>query len=211
MTSTERRRTGARATGRLAMIAVLFAAAGTLSGCFGHEAAGQGSGPPAAGASPVVTAPLHVRSGVTRVVGELAPDARKHLADRAGALVAAYFRAAFLEPASRRLHGSQLFPGFTPGATALATQDRAVLTGAAYAGADRITPKGATAYVNVLAPKGHVVGATVRVTLALSVTTHARTRPVDVAGRLLLTPTSGGWRVFGYAVSQSGRSARSTR
>ena len=195
---------------RLAVLAAVLLTVGGLSGCFGHsdEHPGAGKG---ASASPVVTAPLQVRSGVTRVVGELDPDARKQLASRAGALVEAYFRAAFLDRGAARASAAKVFPGFTSAARSLAAGDRKVLTGAGYKGADRIEPQGGTAYVNVLAPHGHPVGATVRVTLALRVTEHGRTRPVDVAGRLLLTPTPQGWRIFGYDLSQSGSHARSTR
>jgi hypothetical protein len=51
----------------------------------------------------------------------------------------------------------------------------------------------------------------VRISLALRVTSGRRTTPVDVAGRLLMTPTSAGLKVFGYDLSQSGRRATSTR
>jgi hypothetical protein len=194
---------------RLAVPATLIVAAVTLSGCFGHGDT-RSQGPPQSGsASPVAVAPLKVRSGVTRVVGQLAPDARTRLAGRAGSLVKAYFQAAFLDPRAGQAAGPLAFPGFTPGARALAERDHDVLTGAPYAGADRVSPRGGTAYFNVLAPNGHPVGATVRVGLTLSVTDGGRTRPVAVSGRLMLTPTAHGWRIFGYDLSQSGRHARS--
>ncbi|MDX6325258.1 MAG: hypothetical protein QOK15_1612 [Nocardioidaceae bacterium] len=210
MTTTDRRRTGGRCARRLAALATLLATAATVSACTGHDDTKPAAAPSGGSTTAAPLAPLKVRSGVTRIVGELSPKARKHLATRAGALVEAYFRAAFLAPHAGRAAGRATFPGFTPEARSLAAQDRGVLTGASYAGAERISPKGGTAYVNVLAPRGHVEGATVQVRLALSVTSNGRARPVAVAGRLLLTPTSKGLRIFGYDLSRSGRHARST-
>src|SRR4051812_25429718 len=104
MTSTSR---------RVAVLAAALLTSGALSGCFGHSDEHQDDAGPGATGSPVVTRPLQVRSGVTRVVGELPPDARQHLAAKAGALVEAYFRAAFLDPRGGRAAPAAVFPGFT--------------------------------------------------------------------------------------------------
>lgn len=202
MTSTSR---------RVAVLAAALLTSGALSGCFGRSDEQQGAAEPSGTASPVATAPLEVRSVVTRVAGELRPAARRHLAEKAGALVKAYLRAAFLDPRVGSAPPGSVFRWFTAEARTLAVGDRRVLTGVGYAGADRIEPQRGTARVNVVAPHGRPVGATVWVSLALRVTDGSRTRPVDVSGRLLLTPTSGGWRIFGYDLSQSGSHARSSR
>ena len=182
-----------------------------LSGCFGHSDEHHAAGSGGSTASPAVTHPLQVRSAVTRVAGELKPDARQHLADKAGALVQTYLRAAFLDPRAGKASPAAVFPGFTTESRTLASHDRSILTGASYAGADRIEPVSGTAHLNVVAPHGRAVGATAWVRLTLRVTDDGRTRPVQVAGRLLLTPTPQGWRIFGYDLSQSGAHARSTR
>src|SRR5947209_15188963 len=137
---------------RVAAPAILLVTALALSGCFGHSTT---SSKPAASASPSATPtalpPLTVRSVVTRVIGDLAPHERDRFGARAGALVQRYFRAAFLDP-HRGKAGPRTFPGFTPQARALAVRDHAVLTGAAYAGADRVEPRSGAADVSVLAP-----------------------------------------------------------
>jgi hypothetical protein len=202
--------TRGRIARRLAGAAAAVTTLATVTGCFGGGDHHSSPAPSGGSASSAVTAPLHVRSGVTRIVGELSPAARQRLGARAGGLVAAYFRAAFLHPATHAA-GRALFPGFTAAAAALAERDRRVVTGAAYAGADQVTPRNGTAYVTVLAPKGHLVGATVRVSLALDVPVKGKRDRVRVRGRLLLTPTKRGWRIFGYDLSQSGLRARSTR
>jgi hypothetical protein len=56
----------------------------------------------------------------------------------------------------------------------------------------------------VVAAHGRAVGATAKVSLDLRVTEAGRTRPVRVQGRLLLTPTDHGWRIFGYHVASAG-------
>lgn len=194
---------------RLAAPVTVLVTAGVLSGCFGKAQA-----PPSSSPSPSTTstpaAPLKVRSVVTRVVGDLRPAAQKHLAAQAGAVVGTYLEAAFVR-AGGPPAGARAFPGFTPEARALAQRHRDVLTGTSYAGASGVTPRHGTAYVNVVSPHGRAVGATVQVDLALSVTADGRTRPVAVSGRLLLTPTARGWRIFGFDLSQSGSRARSHR
>jgi hypothetical protein len=151
---------------------------------------------------------LALRTGVTRVIGELDPAARKRLAGKVDALVGRYLQAAFLDPESRadgsKAGAASRFPGFTSGARAQAVTDRRLLTAASLRGADRVTPVLATAYVSVLAPEGRLAGATARVALDLRVSSDEGTRPLRVRGRLLLTPTSQGWRIFGYDLSQSG-------
>src|SRR4051794_25542509 len=200
---------------RFAVLATALLITGTLSGCFGHDDDQRSGAGGSTTATPTRsgrgTAALEVHSVVTRVAGELPPVARKRLAARAGALVKSYLRSAFLEPRTGRASARAVFPGFTREARALADHDRAVLTGAGYAGADEVEPRSGTAYVNVVAPNGHAVGATVHVDLALRVTEGDRSRPVQVGGRLMLTPTPDGWRIFGYDLNQSGEHARSSR
>ena len=61
-----------------------------------------------------------------------------------------------------------------------------------------VRPRGAIAYVSVVAPEGRAVGATARVSVDLAVADSERTRRLTVSGRLLLTPRPDRWRIFGY-------------
>jgi hypothetical protein len=200
----------ARSARRVAVLAVLLLVTGVLAGCVGHGGSTDRRAPEAGSSVAPATAPLRVRAAVTRVAGRLHASARKRVAARARSLVTTYLHSAFLG-AEGPPRGTGAFPGFTPAARTMAQRDREVLTGAAYAGADRVVPRSARVKVNVVAPGGRAVGATAWVRLALAVTSGGHARSVDVAGRLLLTPTAHGWRIFGYDLSQSGRRARSSR
>ncbi len=57
----------------------------------------------------------------------------------------------------------------------------------------------------MLAVKGHAAGATARVVLRFRTDGEVQ-RKVEVRGRLFLTPTPDGWRIFGYDVTK-GRGA----
>jgi|tagenome__1003787_1003787.scaffolds.fasta_scaffold20978955_3 hypothetical protein len=135
--------------------------------------------------------PLEVRTTVTRVAGALPPPRRRSLERHVGALVKGYLRAAFVDARN----GTSAFPGFTPAARSLAARDAGVLT----AGDKGIEVRRAAAYISVFADHRRAQGATVRLVLGLT-GKRGHTRPM--AGRLLLTPTSSGWRVFGYHVAR---------
>lgn len=65
----------------------------------------------------------------------------------------------------------------------------------------------ARAYVATVAPRGHALGATARISVDLAVTADGTTRPVTLTGRLLLTPVGSQWRVFGYDLALGGARA----
>jgi hypothetical protein len=87
---------------------------------------------------------------------------------------------------------------FTPGARRLARDSQPPRI------PGRLRAGRAAAYLAVLAPQGRILGATARfrVPLLSEPSDGRRRRPVaELAGRLLLTPTEVGWRVFGYDVT----------
>src|SRR3954453_3685950 len=136
--------------------------------------------------------PLHVTTKVTRVAGQLAAPRRHSLQKHVAALVKGYVQAAFVDDHS----GPAAFPGCTPAARQLAAHDARVLT----AGPTSTEVKRAAAYISVFAAHRRAHGATVRLVLALAAGDGGRPRPM--VGRLLLTPTSSGWRVFGYDIAR---------
>ncbi|HWJ66321.1 MAG TPA: hypothetical protein VNT31_06570 [Nocardioides sp.] len=95
------------------------------------------------------------------------------------------------------------FAAFTADARALAVRQSAVLTNAAV-GADldaaEITRR--VVRVDVLAPKGRLAGATARVHVTVELSGGVERTDV-VRGRLLLTPSAKGWRVFGFDLSRN--------
>ena len=143
---------------------------------------------------------LHVRTTVSRVQGRLSQPQRTELEDETGRVLAGYLAAAYLhERPSDGYRGS--FPGFTRGARELALRDVDTVADASYATAEQVRPRGAVAFLSVVAPEGRPVGVTARVFLDLAVSEGGRNRLVQVRGRLLLSPADDSWRIFGYDLS----------
>jgi hypothetical protein len=191
-------RTFARLVRRPVLVVVLAVAVAALDGCtHGVDDAAPSDGasrPPDHGA-----ADLEVRARVTRVAGTLPQQRRDHLADVTGRIVEDYVRSALLEGRAR-----PAFTGFTPGAKRLAEHDRRMLT-LAHGDDARVEPRRVAAYLNVLAPHGHMVGATARLEVSLRVTDADGNHPVHLGGRLFLTPTPRGVEVFGYDLQRAGK------
>jgi hypothetical protein len=66
---------------------------------------------------------------------------------------------------------------------------------------DGITPHKSVIRLDVLAVKQHPVGVTAHVFVSFG-TTGDLEQKVRVKGRLFLTPTDNGWKVFGYDVTK---------
>ena len=172
----------------------------TLSGCSTQEDGGDEGRGGRSDVADVLGTTLQVRTTVARVHGSLTPRRRSGLEQEAGRVLARYFAAAYLH--ERPADGYRgAFPGFTRGARALALRDVDTVADAALVDADEVRPKGAVAFLSVVAPGGRPAGATARVFLNLRVTEDGRGRTVPVRGRLLLTPVGDGWRIFGYDLS----------
>lgn len=99
------------------------------------------------------------------------------------------------------------FAGFTPDARALAAKQSALLTNAEV-GADleRAELTERVVRVDVVAPKGKPVGATARIHLTVELD-GAVERTDLVTGRLMLTPSGGEWRIFGFDVRRGEKGA----
>lgn len=93
------------------------------------------------------------------------------------------------------------FTGFTVGARALAAKPASLLSNVAVGGrldSSRVAKR--VVRVDVLAPQGKVAGATARVRLVVQLSAGSMDKTQVLTGRLLLTPTAAGWRVFGFDV-----------
>lgn len=175
---------------------------------------GASSDPPAESASTdtaeVKDRRLRLDHRVTRVAGDLSPEQRARLERRLGPVVRSYLEPAFLRSYPMAGPGRS-FAGFTPGARRLARKDERLLTGVGLDKAEDVRVRRASAYYSVVAPSSRAVGVTARLVVDVRATRGERTRSVRLRGRLLLTPTRAGWRIFGYDVSRAGADALESR
>lgn len=137
-----------------------------------------------------------------KVTGTLPPHAREQVIATVGDLVDGWTEAAYLGGDYPRQDFSDAWPGFTPGAAQEAHGDRA-LTSNEDIGTriDGVEPHKSTVRVDVLAVKQQPVGITAHVYLGFA-TTGDLEREVRVKGRLFLTPTPQGWKVFAFDLTK---------
>jgi len=172
--------------------AVLLAA--TAAGCTGDDDEPKEGGT----TSDAQQTSASMQVAVTRVAGTLKGSARTALSGKVAPLLQEYVDNALLGDYPRA-DFAQAFSTFTKGAAKQAAGDADLLTGADFATAESVRAKKLTAKLSVFAPGGKVAGATARIHFVLDVDGAE----VTVAGRLLLTPQRGTWRIFGYDVHRS--------
>lgn len=175
-----------------------------LSACTSEDPEPAASEPPTgtAPAQTVRSSEVRLQTRVTRVAGRLPDERRAQVAKGIGRVVEAHLDKAYLREYPMRAPGAA-FVDFTAGARTQARKDQRLLTGRGLKGARSVSVTDAAAYVALLAPGRHVVGATARLEVDLRVETRRGAEKVRVRGRLLLTPTPKGWRIFGYDVTRS--------
>lgn len=148
--------------------------------------------------------PAKVR--VTRVAGRLKQKDQDVLARKVGAVVTAYFDDAFLGGDYPRSDFGDAFTTFSDGAERQARRDRDLLTNVRLGSTtDSVVPERQTAYLSVLAPNRVAAGVTALVHLRYLAERGDRSdRLVTLKGRLMLTrKDDGGWKIFGYDLTQS--------
>jgi hypothetical protein len=185
----------------------------TASACTGGEDAPaptvEESASPSPTAEPSATVeaqPAPVKVRVTRVAGRMRPKDQEVLADKVGAVVSAYFDDAFLGGDYPRSDFDNAFSTFSAGAAARARRDSALLTNSELGPTtESVVARRQTAYLSVLAPHKVAAGVTARVDLRfLADRGDDPGKEVTVKGRLMLTRNDdGGWKIFGYDLTQS--------
>lgn len=181
---------------------LVLALALVAGGCRDGDDPGTAPAPGSESSAPAVEEPVRTTTTVGTVTGRLAKEDRRRVVAVAGDVVDRWFDAAYV--GSPRPRVGNAFAAFTSGARARARRDRTVLTNQELVG--RVDSAAATrrrVRVDVLAVRGRAVGLTARFALDLATTGKAE-REVALRGRLLLTPTGDGWKVFGYDVSRGG-------
>jgi hypothetical protein len=187
-----------RTTAAAALLLVL-----SLSAC--SEDSSEPSADPTGGPSSTeaTEAPaLETTVTLGKVVGRLPKEKRSNVRRQVGRAVDAWFEAAYVGGDYPRNDFADSWPGFTTGAKADARADKVLMSnqgiGQRVEAVDVETRK---LFVDVLAPRGRASGATARFVLRFSTEGDVE-RKIEVRGRLFLTPTEDGWRVFGYDVSK---------
>jgi hypothetical protein len=197
---------------------VALALTATTASCSGSEEpeSAPGDTPSSApAASPSTTEEAEATSvaprvRVTRVSGRLADRDRQVLADNVGKVVNAYFEDAFTGGEWPRSSFGDAFATFSDGAARQADGDRDLLTNRVLGPTTQgVEVRRQTAYLSVLAPYKVAAGVTARVHLRFVADQgDDPAQRVDVKGRLMLTrKKSGGWKIFGYDLSQDARTA----
>jgi hypothetical protein len=183
--------TSPRRAGTAASLLVLLAV--IAGGC--RDGADRATAPAPTSSSPSTTTaakPVPTRTTVGTVTGRLAKQDRRRVVSAAGRVVDRWFDAAYVGGSNPHRRFDNAFPGFTAGARALLTDrnlDRRITA----------TASRRQVQVDVLAVRGRAVGMTARFALDLARSGKLE-RELQVRGRLFLTRTERGWRVFGYDV-----------
>ena len=171
-----------------------------------EESSSPAESPTTATAEPAPVVPAKVR--VTRVSGRLKEKDREVLADNVRKVVTAYFDDAFLGGEYPRESFGDAFGTFSAGAARQAEADRDLLTNRVLGPTtEAVEVRRQTAYLSVLAPYKVAAGVTAQVHLRFVADRgDAPSKLVNVKGRLMLTrKESGGWKIFGYDLSQNAR------
>ena len=200
-----------------ALVALTLAA--TTAACSGSDEPASDPAPAASSApaeSPSAAeepAPQSVapRTRVTRISGRLKPKDREVLADNVGKVVNAYFEDAFTGGEYPRSSFGDAFATFSDGAARQADRERDLLTNRELGPTtEGIVVRRQTTYLSVLAPYRVAAGVSAKVHLRFVADRGDKPdKRVDVKGRLLLTrkEKSGGWKIFGYDLTQNATAA----
>jgi hypothetical protein len=180
--------------------AVLVAVVLLAGGCSGDK----DDPPEKPSATASATSPAAVTTQVSwgSFAGRLPQARRDHVAADVQKVVDGWLDAAYVAGDYPRTDFAGSWPGFTPGAQALARRD-ADLTSNSDIGAsiDGVVPEKRALRLDVISVRKLPIGVTARVVLRFA-TTGDTVKHVRVAGRLYLTRSKQGWQVFGYDLTK---------
>jgi hypothetical protein len=185
------------------LVVAILSAALSVAACSGDDpsASPQGGGS-ASTATDNTPPPVRTTSTMGKVTGKLPAAKRSRVREQVAQAVDAWFDAAYVGGDYPRTDYSTSWPGFTTGARADAEDDKQLMSnsdiGRVIDGVEVTTRKVA---VDVLATQGNAQGATARFVLKFR-TSGDTQQKVEVRGRLFLTPSPEGWRIFGYDVTK---------
>lgn len=182
------------------MTAAMLSLALILVGCSGEDDQEPAPGPSAEGSAGSTGIPSRVEVG--EVVGKLGKRPARKAAAQVAHTVDRWLDAAYLAGDYPRSKFGDAFQGFTKDAAALARRQRGLMSNASIGGdVEEVTATRRVVRVDLLAPKGKPAGATARVNLVFDLVGKSE-RTEQVRGRLVLTPSKGGWQVFGFDIER---------
>lgn len=183
------------------LVALLAVAVG-LAGCSGDDDGGGGEREPDSPTTASRAPAVQSDAELGKVRGTLTRARKRNVLADVTTVVEGWFAGGFAGDYPRRGFKAA-FADFTKDAAALARKQPRVMSNAALgARLDGVRVLKQTVRVDVAAPRGRLAGATARFRLRIALS-GAVERTDVVSGRLLLTPTERGWRVFGFDVRRS--------
>ena len=188
----------------LAAASILLCLSLGTTSCSDDEGGPRGDTSPPLPSGEPDTFEIETRTTIGQVVGRLPRKDRQRVAGAVTPVVQRWFNAAYVGGDYPRKDFTDAFPGFTAGARSQAFRDRKLMSNRAIS--DRIegvTPKTSRIWLDMLAVGERPVAVTARFFLAFR-TNGDLTRKVKVHGRLLLSRSDKGWRIFGYDVAKNG-------
>ncbi|MBE7323612.1 hypothetical protein IEQ44_02965 [Nocardioides sp. Y6] len=152
---------------------------------------------------------VETRASVGEVAGRLPRPARRTAVRDVVEVVDGWIDDAHVGGEWPRAIGAEAYDGFTPAAARAAEQDAALTSAAEISEqVDSVAVKRRVVRVDLVGARGRAVGATARVVLTYETQSgegEGETQTVRVRGRLLLTPTKQGWKVFGHDLTEETR------
>lgn len=137
-----------------------------------------------------------------KVVGRLKKKDKQRLEQTISGVAVRWLHAAYLDGSYPRNGFDDAWPGFTAGARRLAERDKDLMSNAGIGPRiDAVNPSKLAVTVDLLAIHRHAVGSTAHVVLRFDTEGKAQHK-VYIGGRLRLTPTENGWRVFAYQINR---------
>ncbi|MEZ0581166.1 hypothetical protein [Nocardioides sp. MH1] len=174
-----------------------------LTGCSGDDGdQPDGSSTSGSGTGATEHRGIDTRVEVGDVVGRLGKGAAKEAAAKVAKVVDTWLDGAYVGGDFPRSSLGDAFGDFTDDAARSATKQKALMSNVAVgAKVDEVTAVRRVVSVDLLAPKGKLAGATAHVNLVMKLSGDVN-RTDQVRGRLVLTPTKKGWRIFGFDVDR---------
>ncbi|MFT4286651.1 hypothetical protein [Nocardioides sp.] len=166
---------------------------GLLAGCSGSDGGGTpGAGGSAGGETP---APVVTVTTVGALTGDLDQAGQDQVSEEVGTVVDGWLDGAYLGDFPRT-DFTDAFASFTPGAAERAQQQLDLMTNASLTAEATVEAVSRSVSLDILAVKDKAVGVTASVDLVLAA-------GEEISGTLDLTPTNGGWQVFGFEITRT--------
>ena len=195
-----RRSAGSRRRVAVPTAALALGVVMTLTGCSGDDA--DQPDEKSSSATGTEHRGIDTTVEVGDVVGRLGKGPSRDVVAKVAKVVDTWIDGAYVGGDFPRSRFADAFSGFTHDAAALAERQKSLMSNAAVGDkVDEVTAVRRVVRVDLLAPKGEAAGATAHVTLVMRLSGDV-TRTEQVRGRLALTPTKGGWRIFAFDVDR---------